>query len=278
MENRKTLYPRVQSSYGVIIASFGILLLLMALLFYVNLLFPSVEASSDYDIFEELDDYDYDSEEDFEEESTIKICCTWRDNLQDGILTYHIDYESSLEEQEAVRDALEEWDLKKDHLKIESVPRIENSDIRVRFHDETELAAEGEEIAGQTTTTFDQYGFLNKAEISISRSIQAYDFDTSTIEQIAKHEIGHALGLGHANFDGNLMAENVNDGTDIISDCEVKAVVEANYWKLGDKNDDDHRNDDDPNYDYTDDDSNTDLDNLQDGITTCEVDEERSDD
>ena len=79
---------------------------------------------------------------------------------------------------------------------------------------------------------------MDNAKITISRSIQAYDFDTSTIEQIAKHEMGHALGLGHANFDGNLMAESVNDGTDTISECEIKAVIEANYWKLGDENDD----------------------------------------
>jgi hypothetical protein len=44
--------------------------------------------------------------------------------------------------------------------------------------------------------------------------------------------MGHALGLGHANFDGNLMAEKVNDGTQNVSECEIKAVLKANYWKL----------------------------------------------
>ena len=34
------------------------------------------------------------------------------------------------------------------------------------------------------------------------------------IQRIVEHEMGHALGLGHANFDGNLMAEKVNDGTE----------------------------------------------------------------
>ena len=105
---------------------------------------------------------------------------------------------------------------------------------------------------------------MDKAEITISRTIQAFDFDTSTIEQIAKHEMGHALGLGHANFDGNLMADSVNDGTDTISDCEIKAVVEANYWKLGENNNDDGGG------------GNTDSDYLQEGITSCEVDEEEA--
>jgi hypothetical protein len=174
--------------------------------------------------------FDYDSDEDFEEESFTQFCCTWGDNLQDVILTYHIDYESSLEEQNAVRDALEEWDSKIEFLKLEATPSIKSSDIRIKFQDESDtLVGGGGEIAGRTTTTFDQFGFLDKAEFTISRSIQAYDFDTSTIEQIAKHEMGHALYLGHANFDGNLMSESVNHGTDTISDCEIKAVVEANY-------------------------------------------------
>ena len=51
--------------------------------------------------------------------------------------------------------------------------------------------------------------------------------------------MGHALGLGHANFDGNLMAEMVNDGTATVSECEVNAVISANHWKLGDNSDGD---------------------------------------
>ena len=73
------------------------------------------------------------SGEDFEEESTIQLCCTWGDNLQDGILTYHIDYESSLEEQDAVRDAIEEWDSEIEFLELENTPSIQMSDIRIEF-------------------------------------------------------------------------------------------------------------------------------------------------
>jgi hypothetical protein len=52
------------------------------------------------------------------------------------------------------------------------------------------------------------------------------------IEQIAKHEMGHVLGLGHATFAGSLMTERVNPQAGSISDCEIEAVYEANHWKL----------------------------------------------
>ena len=47
---------------------------------------------------------------------------------------------------------------------------------------------------------------------------------------------------------------------DTISECGTKAVVQTNYWKLGDENDD----------------GNTDPDYPQDSITACEVDEEKN--
>jgi hypothetical protein len=37
----------------------------------------------------------------------------------------------------------------------------------------------------------------------------------------------YALSLGHANFDGNLIAETVNDGTATVP------VTMVNDWKLG---------------------------------------------
>ena len=81
----------------------------------------------DYDVFEELDDY---NGEDFEEENSIQLCCTWGDDLADGILTYHIDYDSSHGEQDAVRDAIEEWDSKIDSLELETISDMKNSDPR----------------------------------------------------------------------------------------------------------------------------------------------------
>ena len=52
------------------------------------------------------------------------------------------------------------------------------------------------------------------------------------IEYIAKHEIGHVLGLGHANFKESIMSSLVYHSYNEISDYERKAIAEANKWKL----------------------------------------------
>ncbi|HEX6029561.1 MAG TPA: hypothetical protein VFY64_11015, partial [Nitrososphaeraceae archaeon] len=49
-------------------------------------------------------------EEDFEENSLIKICCTWGKDLADGILTYNIVGDVDDEKKEAVQDAIQDWD------------------------------------------------------------------------------------------------------------------------------------------------------------------------
>jgi hypothetical protein len=173
--------------------------------------------------------------EDFEDQNLIQICCAWGEELQDGILTYKIDDDDISKDRKAVvQDAIEEWDAKLDLLELEELPDKKNSDISIEFEDDYDDSKDEEDdIAGETMTTFYGDGFIGKVEITINKNVQDYEFNTKTIGQIAKHEMGHALGLGHANFDANLMAEKVNDGTAFVSECEIKAVIEANYWKLG---------------------------------------------
>jgi hypothetical protein len=194
--------------------------------------------------------------EDFEDQSSVQICCTWGEELQDGTLTYYIDDDISKDQKaviQVIQDAIEDWDTKVGLLELEELSNKKKSDITIEFQDDKddnidddENEDEGEDIAGQTTTLFDRYGFISKTEITIKKSVQEFESDVETIGQIAKHEMGHALGLGHANFDGNLMAEEVNDGTAVVSDCETKAVIEANYWKLGQSKDDANTKPDDP--------------------------------
>jgi hypothetical protein len=183
---------------------------------------------SDYSLTKASTDND---NEDFEDKNLIQICCAWGEELQDGILTYKIDEDDISDEKKmAVQDAIEEWDTKIDRLELAEVP--DNSDITIEFADGNDDEVE-EDIAGMTMTTFYEDGFMGKVDIIINKKVQGNEFDAKTIGQVAKHEMGHALGLGHANFDNNLMAERVNHGTGFVSECEIKAVIEANYWKLG---------------------------------------------
>ena len=58
--------------------------------------------------------------------------------------------------------------------------------------------------------------------------------NAGAIEQIAKHEIGHALGIGHANWDGDLMSPLVNPTPAPIPACDINAVIQANSWRMVD--------------------------------------------
>ena len=206
------------------VALLGTLILLIAL--------ESLEsfqiASADHD---DENEEDVSSDDDFEEENSIQICCAWGEKLADGSLTYKISGSDS-DIVQAVRTAIEDWDYKIIGLELDEInKKKKEADIEVSFE------KDGEEIAGQTVNNFNGFGLIDNAEMTISKNAFGRDFDTKTIEQIAKHEMGHALGLGHANFGGNLMTELVNDGTGTIDECEIKSVYEANQWKLKDGSD-----------------------------------------
>ena len=174
------------------------------------------------------DDFEEQSDDDFEEENSIQICCAWSEKLADGSLTYKIRGSDS-DILQAVRTAIEDWDYNIIGLELDEInKKKKEADIEVTFEND------GEEIAGQTVNNFNGFGFIDHVEMTISKSAFGRDFDTKTIEQITKHEMGHALGLGHANFQGNLMTALVNDGSGTIDDCEIKSVNEANQWKLKD--------------------------------------------
>jgi hypothetical protein len=86
--------------------------------------------------------------------------------------------------------------------------------------------------AGQSINNFDENGFITSVRISISRSAFDNILGLSEIEQITEHVIGHALGLGHGNFNDDLVSVGVSGESGSISKCDINAIIGVNRWKL----------------------------------------------
>ena len=195
----------------------------------------------------------------------IQICCAWGDKLAVGILTYQINGGDSAARQ-AVYNAIGNWNSKLTGIKLveSSVNNVGNGgaggagaggdssnaaqpDIEVSIvskslkvpgstHHRVSSSLGGNSrlmIGGLSQDSFDGNGFLIHVKITIPTNTLGISFDLSNnIEQIAEHEIGHALGLGHANFVGDLMFPIANFQTGSISQCDVSAVLDANHLKM----------------------------------------------
>jgi len=189
----------------------------------------------------------------------IQICCAWGDKLAVGILTYQINGGDSAARQ-AVYNAIGNWNSKLTGIKLvessgsnvgggggggssnAAQPDIEVSIVSKSLkvpgstHHRVSSSLGGNSrlmIGGLSQDSFDGNGFLTHVKINIPTNTLGMSFDLSNnIEQIAEHEMGHALGLGHANFVGDLMFPIANFQTGGISQCDVSAVFEANHLKM----------------------------------------------
>lgn len=179
-----------------------------------------------------------------QQQHSIQICCSWGKKLVDGVLTYKI-IGGDVLTQMAVRNAINEWNAKVKGIEITAVSGNINADIEVNFNLEAHKIDHGVTAAGhtvtnavtaaQSTNNLDENGFINSVLITISRSAFGDTFDSNKIKQLTQHEIGHALGLGHTNFNGDLMSVIVdNNKTGSISKCDIDAILEANQWKVVD--------------------------------------------
>jgi hypothetical protein len=191
----------------------------------------------------------------------ILIYCSWGEELSDGELTYFVS-EDMLDEDnngkehrpaissgsiEAVDGAVAEWDSRIEGLSFAKTTDRDYADVEIHFREDRN------ERAGMTKNYYDFYGYITKSYVLISEGGFGFGFSDDQIQQIAKHEIGHVLGLGHANFDGNLMATQVNHGSGSISDCEIDAVHKANERWFERSNDNsviDYTYDDNNGYEY----------------------------
>src|SRR5437899_2485869 len=131
----------------------------------------------------------------------LALCCAWGKSLEHGNLTYSI-LSPDAASAEVIRQAVREWDADLPALTLSEVPVGLPADIAIRF-----MPAEGR-TEGQAVTSFTRRGLISKVEITIQGA--PAPANAGGLGQIAKHEFGHALGLGHTNYEGNLMSPAVS--------------------------------------------------------------------
>jgi Matrixin len=169
--------------------------------------------------------------DDSKSKKKIELCCTWGDSLDDGILTFSIDNGGS-DLAKIVKLAINDWEESLKKIEFKYIKDNADADIEIEFK-----KGKGKKV-GKTVTYFDHYGFIDQVDIAISKKSYGVTLEPKTLEHVAKHEIGHALGLGHATFKNSLMSPNVDEIITKISACEIASVKYANNWKFGqaDKN------------------------------------------
>lgn len=158
-------------------------------------------------------------------ERKIDICCTWGTELKDGVLTYSIKKSNDLEK--IVNSAFSEWEKNLNNIQFKNIKNNKDADIEIKLENENT-----DQEGGKAVIYFDKRGFIENVEISVSKSSNGLKLNRTIVEHITKHEIGHALGLGHSQFPNSLMSPTVNETVKQISACEIDAVKDANIWKF----------------------------------------------
>jgi hypothetical protein len=173
------------------------------------------------------------------EARAVGICCAWGNRLSDGVLTYSVtgDDPTALS---ILRSAVQAWDETLPELTLTEVApggkkRSNKADIAIVYGPGTADGGESPHASGTqgiTTTYLNSRRMVTRVEIGIDGGPSPVN--AGAVEQIAKHEVGHALGLGHANWDGDLMSPLVQPTPGPIPLCDINAVRQANSWKMVD--------------------------------------------
>ncbi len=153
----------------------------------------------------------------------LDVCCAWDSSLTDGELTYTISGGNALS-QATVDAAINDWE-DVGGLLLTPAPEGTSPDIKVR------LRGGGGPIAGTAKRRFDG-DFIKFVDLSISGKFLGEEVGQEILAEVARHETGHALGVGHATVD-DLMDRFVGGVTD-ISICDINGVLAAQRWALVD--------------------------------------------
>jgi hypothetical protein len=204
----------------------SLILLTFVVLYDGDTVFAKDDGDNDNDKEDGSDDGDgsdkVDSSE-FVDNNAIQICCTWGQELADGELTYSFEDKDKKIEASIIK-AANSWNEVLNGVQLKKTKG--DGEVLISFRDD------GKKVAGETINYFDGDGFIRKSHITISKESYDNEFSPPQIEQIVKHELGHVLGMGHANFNGNIMSTRVDIGSGTIAACEIEAVNTANAWKL----------------------------------------------
>ncbi len=155
----------------------------------------------------------------------IDLCCTWGSELKDNVLTYNIE-KGSKDLEKITESAFSEWENNLNNIRFKNVKDNDAADIEIKF--KKGKVNQG----GQAEIYFDENRFIDYVKISISKTSNGTELNQTMLEHIIKHEIGHALGLGHSQFRHSIMYPIVDQTVIEISRCEIDAVKDANNWKF----------------------------------------------
>ena len=156
----------------------------------------------------------------------IDLCCTWGKELKDDVLTFNIE-KGNKDLEKITKSAFSEWENNLNQIYFKNVKDNNNvADIQIKFK-------KGNiNQGGEAKIYFDQKGFIDYVKIFVSKTSNGTELNQTIVERIIKHEIGHALGLGHSPFPHSIMYPIVDEAVMKISICEIDAVKDANNWKF----------------------------------------------
>jgi predicted Zn-dependent protease len=169
---------------------------------------------------------------------SIDLCCTWDEQISDGVLKYKL-IDMDDKQGNKVRGAFDSWNEQLTTLRLVEVPSHDQyAEIVVTFGDidngNTNQFVKDEgagQIAGQSVNNLNQGGYIKNTTIILSDEIFKKESDSKALFTVVLHEIGHVLGLGHANFN-DLMNPTVTSDIDKVSVCDVNGVIKANERAL----------------------------------------------